>query len=742
MKNKCMSKKIISIVIMTSMLSSTIAFGETNIKKDESVYVNLNTQGSVTKEIVSDWIHTENTSSEIKDISMLKDIKNIKGIETPTVDGSNLSWKLQGKDLFYQGTIDKTLPLDIKIKYTLDGAEVKPEDIAGQSGRLKINIDFKNNDGHTVTVNGNSKTVYTPMTCIAVVTLPMENFDNVKINGGEIICDGSKRLVTFASLPGLRESLSLKSDVFDVDLPENLEINADITNFKMDPIIITATPELPEAEKFKSASNINELFDGIKQLKDASAKLADGADKLSDGGEKLYDGTNELLTGANILSKGSGDLYNGIKSINDGVSQIYNGITVEKTADGALGFKAGLASLDGGLTKLIAALDASTPSLDKQTAGFNALVNGMESTSKGADNLTKGAEDLNKGIDSLDSSLNTATLNADGTKGPSIKDGAASLSAGTDSLNKGLAEFITSTNLTQNSINDAGISLQKYLAKHPEAMKDSDMQQYVAAMEKIKAENESPKNIAKVKALSNGAQELSVNSTSLSKGISLLSKNTHDSLKVGSEKLQEGSKALSQGIDSTLLPGLKQLSEGLSSSSLLKSVTQLKDGSGALLSSLNTKIIPALSNINVGSAKLKEGSANLNTGINNDLILGVKNLQGGVKQLSDGSSEFATNMRKFNDDGICKIEDGVNDKIGNVQDLIDTKDALVTLSNNYGTFTGKGNDMDGKVKFIMRTDEIKAPETKTKKPSEKIDTPEEKQVGVLQWFEDFFKKMF
>lgn len=743
MKNKCMSKKIISIVIMTSMLSSTVAFGEANVSKDESVYVNLNTQGSVTKEIVSDWLHTENGASEIKDSSILKDIKNIKGIETPTADGNNLSWKLQGKDLFYQGTTDKALPLDVKIKYTLDGTEVNPQDIAGKSGKLKINIDFKNNDSHTVTVNGTSKTIYTPMTCIAVVTLPMENFDNVKINGGEVICDGSNRVITFASLPGLKESLNLKSSAFNIDLPENLEISSDITNFKMAPILITATPDLSLAEKFKSASNVNELFDGIKQLKDASAKLADGADKLADGGNKLYDGTNKLLTGANTLSKGSGDLYNGISAVNDGLSQVYNGITTEKTADGTLGFKSGLASLDGGLSKLYSALDASAPSLDKQAAGLNALVTGTESVSEGAKNLTKGTEDLNKGIDSLDSALNTATLGADGTKGPSIKDGAASISTGADSLNKGLTEFITSVNSTQSSINDATVSLQKYLAKHPEAMKDSDMQQYITSMGKIKSANEDPKNIAKVKALSDGAQKLSVYSSSLSQGINLLSKSVHESLKVGSGKLLEGSQSLSLGIDSKLLPGLKQLSDGLSSSSLLKSVKQLKDGSGALLSSLNTKIIPALSNINLGSAKLKEGSATLNTGINNNLISGVKDLQGGAKQLSDGSSEFAINMRKFNDDGICKLEDSVNDKIGNVQDLIDTKDALVKLSDDYGTFTGKGTDMNGKVKFIMRTDEIKAPEIKTKKTSEKIDTKEvENQVGVVQWVENFFKKIF
>lgn len=47
-----------------------------------------------------------------------------------------------------------------------------------------------------------------------------------------------------------------------------------------------------------------------------------------------------------------------------------------------------------------------------------------------------------------------------------------------------------------------------------------------------------------------------------------------------------------------------------------------------------------------------------------------------------------------------------------LQDIMDRKDAIITLSDNYTTFTGKQNDMNSSVTFVMKTDEIKIPEKK------------------------------
>lgn len=68
------------------------------------------------------------------------------------------------------------MPLKPEIKYYLDGKEVKPEDIVGESGSFKIQINIENQDKHRVNTGGKSKDAYTPYMVATVVDLPMNKF--------------------------------------------------------------------------------------------------------------------------------------------------------------------------------------------------------------------------------------------------------------------------------------------------------------------------------------------------------------------------------------------------------------------------------------------------------------------------------------------------------------------------------------------------------------------------------------
>ncbi|WP_392486247.1 hypothetical protein ACER0A_009435 [Haloimpatiens sp. FM7315] len=293
MKN-CMSKKVMSLVMIGTILSSNMVYAKELVKKDESVYVNLSGNGSVKEEIVSDWLHVDNNQGEIQDISDLNDIKNIKSSETPEISGEKLIWKTDKKDIFYQGKTEKKLPIEVKISYYLNDEEVNPKDIAGKSGALKIKINYINKAYKTVNIKGENKKIYTPFTVMSIVNLPMDKFTNVKSNLGQIVSDGNNQAITSVVFPGLKESLNVSKEVNDlIDLKETLEITAEVKKFEMGPIMITATPKLPEVKGFEKAKNFEELFKGLDQLKDASSKLEEGSLKLKDGSKKLMDGLNE-----------------------------------------------------------------------------------------------------------------------------------------------------------------------------------------------------------------------------------------------------------------------------------------------------------------------------------------------------------------------------------------------------------------------------------------------------------------
>lgn len=325
-RNKCLSKNLICLVVVGSMLVPNVVYAKDAIVKDESVYVNLTEKGQVKEKIVSDWLHSDESNLNVEDISKLNDIKNVKGNEMPLKDGNKLIWKTDKKDIFYQGTTNEELPVEVSVKYYFEGKEVNPKDIAGESGKLKLRINYKNKDKQMVNVNGKLRNIYTPMTALTVVTLPMDNFSNIKINDGTIICEGNNKIVNHIAFPGMKESFNLNDDKINLEIPNELEISCDVSNFKMAPILITVTPQLPEIKGIKDAKSTEELKNGIKDLKTASNKLLDGVLKVKNGAENLNNGTTKVKNGMISAQGASEKLTSGMEEAHNSLWDVRKNI--------------------------------------------------------------------------------------------------------------------------------------------------------------------------------------------------------------------------------------------------------------------------------------------------------------------------------------------------------------------------------------------------------------------------------
>ena len=98
------------------MTSAARAGSSEEAGKVETVYVTANASGAVDDVIVSEWLKNANSSAELSDTTELKNIVNVKGKEgfTENSDGS-VTWDANGSDIYYQGTTDKELPVDMKI---------------------------------------------------------------------------------------------------------------------------------------------------------------------------------------------------------------------------------------------------------------------------------------------------------------------------------------------------------------------------------------------------------------------------------------------------------------------------------------------------------------------------------------------------------------------------------------------------------------------------------------------------
>lgn len=216
-----------------------------NVKKQETVYINLNSDGTVKKINVTDWLHTDTPQTVIEDISSLENITNVKTLTPADVRDGKIYWDMDTTDLYYSGTTEKASPINISIRYYLDDVEMTADEIAGKSGNVKIQIDTSSALKKTVTVQGKNYDIYCPLLLVGGMILPEENFSNIDIVNGTALSDGSKQIAFFTGVPGADESLGLSAlnlSMLNSIAAESFTITATVTNFELGNIMFAAVP--------------------------------------------------------------------------------------------------------------------------------------------------------------------------------------------------------------------------------------------------------------------------------------------------------------------------------------------------------------------------------------------------------------------------------------------------------------------------------------------------------------------
>lgn len=185
---------------------STIA---EHVKKEETVYVNTKSDGTVYNVLVTDWLHTDAPQVRVQDISNLRDIQNVKSLTTPVIKDGALYWDMDTTDLYYSGTTETQPPVTFAIRYFLNGEEKSAEEIAGQKGDVTIEITVSNSLRKKVNIAGKNYEITCPMLVAGGTILSEDTFSNIAIDNGTVMSDGAKQIVFFTGVPGIDESLGL-----------------------------------------------------------------------------------------------------------------------------------------------------------------------------------------------------------------------------------------------------------------------------------------------------------------------------------------------------------------------------------------------------------------------------------------------------------------------------------------------------------------------------------------------------
>lgn len=397
--------------------------------KEETVYVLADANGSVNQVIVSDWLKNGSGSESLVDNSGLSDIQNMKGYESFEVDEEgNIIWQANGADIYYSGTTDKEIPVEVKLSYRLDGEEISPEELAGKSGKVTIRMDYENKETRTVTVGGKEQEIKVPFAMISGMILPQDTFSNIEVTNARLLSEGNNSVVVGVAFPGLKESIDMeglkdkledggdKEKAEELEIPDYIEITADAKEFELGMTMTVAMSDILSDIELTDSFDLSGLNDSMDELKEATDKLKDGTVELKDGSSQLKDGTGELLSGTDelwdgtvelkvgtqelydksgTLDEGAGQLMEGAGQLDDGAGKLIDG--TGQLADGAGKLDDGAKQVNDGAAALYEGTAALQSGVMGLLSGTHTLKDGGQRLYEGTGNLLNGAQSLNDG---------------------------------------------------------------------------------------------------------------------------------------------------------------------------------------------------------------------------------------------------------------------------------------------------------------------------------------------------------
>lgn len=723
------------------------AAGDTNKEagKVETVYSFLKTDGSSYKTIVSDWVKNPESLKSLSDTTSLEGIEIVKG--NGTYDGKK--WSLDGNDIYYRGTSQKSLPVDMEIRYFLDDKEMSADEIKGKSGKVRIRFEFTNNEKSEVTIDGEKTTMYVPFMTLTGFILGNDHFKNVEITNGRIINDGGTTLVAGYAFPGLGSNLGLEgsksktsgapasekggasessttpaettgtttpTETTGTTTPADNSGNGTSTETdatantdtvekiqeKLDALSIPDYFEVTADAKDFTLSNTYTIvtdtvfrdiaLDDATDLSDISSsmgKLTDAMTEILKGSDSLYAGIGTIAEKLGTLKDGTSTILDGSKALSEGTTKLGNGITELDSKMPAL--KKGTADLADGAAKLNTGVSTLVTSL-------NTLTNGLKDLKTGLDKLNAGAKELNTGL----ASANTGAKDlAKGAK--DLNDGLTKVSSQSDNLRAGALQVFNSLLDNANtSLAQAGVTVKLTKDNY-----SSTLTALIAQMNKA-GNKRAAGMLTQLKTNLDSYNQFYTGLNTYTQGV--------DQLSAGSAKLETGATTLSAGLEK-LVTGANQLATGIASAdtgittitnalpTLAAKLPELTNGVSALSTGAKTldesveKVKEALDTMAAGTPALTQGAQKLVNGLS-ELLDGTTKLETAVStSLLSGAGQLNEGLKTFNKDGVEKIT-----SLFKGTDIIGRINATAALAKDYDNFTGIADNTSGSVNFIYRTD--------------------------------------
>lgn len=728
---------VMAVILSTSMTISPLAAEAVpNTPKEEVVYVNLNTDGSV-KEINVVNIFDLDKDGQIVDYGSYESLRNMTTTDKIEYSGDKITVDAKAGKLYYEGKLSKNvMPWDFSLHYYLDGKEYPAEEIAGKSGALKITMSIRKNPDC-------SGTFFENYALQASVTLDTNQCENIVTEDATVANVGSKKQLTYTILPGKEADLTITADVKDFEMPA-IAVNGVPLSLNID------------VDDEELMSKVDELVDGIVKLDDGSLELKDGASDLKNGSSDLESGALDLRDGMSDLDGGVQELYDGILKVQDGLLELDS--NSDDLTEGSAKVKEALETIQASLQSISASsdqIDELVKASNEINDGIGELVGGISTLKSGIDQYQAGlGEDgleklqqgngsaveiidgiidaLNDVIDMLSQSSVSPEPDApaqtmplpdvseehteEGTQQPSEKE---STDNSQDMVPQEENSQEDSLETSQNS-EDAGASDELQTDESAQMIGvESSTDDYYSSGSSVTSQEEIQTQISllrdliqqleTVKQLFNGNLALVKGTeTFLSSAVPGVGE-----LMSGAEKLQTNYQQFNSVIEGLgtqlkeMLLGLSKLSEGIDMlveqydvldqgiNSYTGGVAKILDGYGQLVDGAKQLV--------GGSEKLKDGTSTLYNGTV-DMAQGMSDFYDGAGELKDGTGEMRDKTSGMDSEIDEQIDNLVSDITGDVSDI--------------GSFVSDENTNVKAVQFVIQTEPIQEQDVPEEEPAE------------------------
>ena len=304
---------VLAIAFAASMLISivcSIALADGMDTRGETVYVETDAEGNVLSMISSVYITNMSGADTVTDDTTLTNIKNVLGSEAPAIDGTKATFKAEGEDVCYQGEASGELPFTLTLSYYLNGVKMSPKEIAGKSGRVRIEVECKSTLKRPVTVDGVEKELNVPFSVIGMMTLD-EGCTGLA-SDAKISSQAGVTTIMAVMLPGLAESLEIeKTD----KLKDSFYVELDTESFELGKCTFIGMTGIVDENDLSGIDDVEGLLTALDEINEASSALYKGARRLRNGASTLSDGISEYIDGVTAAAGGMGTFAASISEI-------------------------------------------------------------------------------------------------------------------------------------------------------------------------------------------------------------------------------------------------------------------------------------------------------------------------------------------------------------------------------------------------------------------------------------------